>query len=58
MSRTEDDKSEDEYVESRELERRRVCRVSPFESEDENIEYRDESEDEYVESRDYLVERR
>ena len=45
------DKSEDEYVESRELERRRVCQVSPFESEDEYIESRDESEDEYVESR-------
>ena len=45
-------------VESRELERRRVCRVSPFESEDEYIESHDESEDEYVESCDYLVERR
>ena len=45
-------------VESRELERRRVCRVSPFESEDEFIESHDESEDEYVESCDYLVERR
>ena len=45
-------------VESRELERRRVCRVSPFESEDECIESHDESEDEYVESCDYLVERR
>ena len=45
-------------VESRELERRRVCRVSPFESEDEYIESHDESEEEYVESCDYLVERR
>jgi hypothetical protein len=44
-------------VESRELERRRVCRVSPFESEDEYIESHDESEEEYVESCDYLVER-